>query len=537
MPKIPADNAVNIALCVYNIGKPGRREKLVIRVRRGGNESSKKAKETLDYRDSTQAGRFFGLEETEIKNIPKKELVVVVGERVLGDITIDPKKNAGTNEDMSNAFKNALPSADPDNVQVLVRRIDDKLGNLFILSDKQNGLCSLRQFPASSDREIFYYPEWAKVGRNFAKTPRERKSKWSNSITEFCTTWLHENSNTIPDHFNKSNKEQPSSCTQTEFELIVSSLKKSVACYKDTGNREHLSHMLLEVQKGLAHQPPEESDKDDLKIVNNLITGPEMITFEEAEDAAEAFQRLWSVILPGDLKTVVTPEALFNLCTGLRGGILDTKPILKENRYQQFVSTFCILFERSHVAPYPSSQRDADIIAAYCSARMSAVSDIGLKMTPVKVESPEGVALTEMQQRVKEYEVYIELLDTRIDSLSHNYPSQPNNLFNKGLPQLFQDFSNTFDIDMAREYMSHITHALVMDEKATLSSLREMFVHARGISSARMLAYTKDVHRSDEPDLSSDEKGSENNDGKMDFQESELDFQDESELDSEQDGK
>ncbi|CAG9998148.1 unnamed protein product [Clonostachys byssicola] len=285
-----------------------------------GNESSKKAKETLDYRDSTQAGRFFGPEETEIYNIPKKELVVVVGERVLSEVTIDPKKNAGTNEDISIAFKNALPSAPPDDVQILVRRIDDKMNNLFILSDKRNGLCSLRQFPASSAEEIFFYPKWAKVGRNFAKNSKDRKPEWMKSITEFCTTWLHENSNTIPDHYQNSSREQSSPCTQTEFEFVVSNLKKSVVCYRDTGNREHLSHMLLQVQKGVVHQPPDESAEYALKIVNNLITGPDMITIEEAEEATEAFQRLWSVILPEDLKPVVTPEALYNLGTGLRGG-------------------------------------------------------------------------------------------------------------------------------------------------------------------------------------------------------------------------
>lgn len=98
----------------------------------------------------------------------------------------------------------------PDNVQILVCRLDDKLGNLFILSDKKNGLYSLHQFPASSDKEIFYYPERAKVGRNSPKAPKERKSKWMSVISEFRTTWLHENSSTIPDHFHESNREQPS---------------------------------------------------------------------------------------------------------------------------------------------------------------------------------------------------------------------------------------------------------------------------------------------------------------------------------------
>ncbi|KAK7218877.1 hypothetical protein V2G26_006880 [Clonostachys chloroleuca] len=90
------------------------------------------------------------------------------------------------------------------------------------------------------------------------------------------------------------------------------------------------------------------------------------------------------------------------------------------------MSTFCILFERSHGAPYPSSQRDADIIVAYCSARMSAVSDIDPKMTAVRMVSPNEQAFTEMQQHVKEHEVCIELLAGKIDSLSKHYTNRPN---------------------------------------------------------------------------------------------------------------
>lgn len=90
------------------------------------------------------------------------------------------------------------------------------------------------------------------------------------------------------------------------------------------------------------------------------------------------------------------------------------------------MSTFCILFERSHGAPYPSSQQDADIIVTYCSARMSAVSDIDPKMTAVRMVSPNEQAFTEMQQHVKEHEVCIELLAGKIDSLSKHYTNRPN---------------------------------------------------------------------------------------------------------------
>ncbi|VUC31999.1 unnamed protein product [Clonostachys rosea] len=93
---------------------------------------------------------------------------------------------------MSNAFENALRIAEADDVQIVVRRIDDKLGNLFILSNKS-------------------------FGRNSPKTPKERKLRWTGNFAEFCTEWLSENINTIPDHFNESSKEQPSPCTRTEI--------------------------------------------------------------------------------------------------------------------------------------------------------------------------------------------------------------------------------------------------------------------------------------------------------------------------------
>ncbi|VUC31998.1 unnamed protein product [Clonostachys rosea] len=191
-----------------------------------------------------------------------------------------------------------------------------------------------------------------------------------------------------------------------------------MACYKASRNREPLSHMLFEVEKAVAHQPPEESHAHDAKIIDHLITGRDKLTIEEAQEAAEAFEfGHW-----------------------LRAWILEEKDALRQNKYQQFVSAFCVLFKRSHGASYSASQRRADIIAACDSARMSAVNDINLKMAPVRTESPEEVALTEMQQRVKEHEVYIELLTQRIDSLSHDQPSQPNNLSNKGLPELLQEF-------------------------------------------------------------------------------------------------
>jgi hypothetical protein len=57
---------------------------------------------------------------------------------------------------------------------------------------------------------------------------------------------------------------------------------------------------------------------------------------------------------------------------------------------------------------------------------MSAVSDIDLKMTLMRMVSPEEVAFTEMQQRVKEHEVCTELLAGKIDSFSNDYTYRPN---------------------------------------------------------------------------------------------------------------
>jgi hypothetical protein len=51
---------------------PGRKEKVIIRVKRGGNESSKKAKQTIGYHDSTQAGRFFDSEKPKYTIFPRK---------------------------------------------------------------------------------------------------------------------------------------------------------------------------------------------------------------------------------------------------------------------------------------------------------------------------------------------------------------------------------------------------------------------------------------------------------------------------------
>ncbi|CAH0037897.1 unnamed protein product [Clonostachys solani] len=496
---LPVDKAINTDLYVYDTGKPNRREKRVIRVRRDSNIDVQKWEGSYDsseeeYYDNSRAGQSFGTRETEVYGVPMDHLVVIVGELLPFRVKLYNSAQAEFPRHLPQAIKNAIPAKDPRRIRIVVCLLKDPLGRSYVLADKKDGLCSLRSLPCGYDRETFYYREWAKIDSDTPTFAKGRKPAWKNEVNEFCLTYVRENSADIPADFHYSTTGGQFTQKQNRFECVVSNLKKSLACYKHSENPEYLNHMILQLDQALGCPPGNDSQNHDMKLIVNLISADETLSYEEANEAAAAYKNIWSAATPHDLPQAVTGAALFQLGTGLRTKVLGEYPSLQENRYQQFISTFCTLYEKfqDNSCPYSESQRDIDIIIAYRSARRSAVSDIDLLMVPVKTGSPEAVVLVEIQQHIKELRCFIKLMSERIECISTAYPSRPTIPSEYGLPEHIRHLMNAIDVNEASEHVSHIIHYFTMQEKASLSSLIDMIAEVEANSIERMQTFAHD---------------------------------------------
>ncbi|CAI6093551.1 unnamed protein product [Clonostachys chloroleuca] len=496
---LPVDKAINADLYVYDTRKRNRLEKRVIRVRLDSNIDVQKWEGSYDssdeeYHDNSRAGRSFGARETELYGVPMDHLVVVVGELLPFRVKLDQIAQAKWPCELPEAIKNAIPAKHHTRIRIVVCLLKDSLRRWYVLADKKDGLCSLRSLPRGYDREIFYYREWAKVDSDthfFAKNP---KKKWKSEIDEFCLTYIRENNADIPVHFHLSTTGGQFAQRQNRFECVVSNLNKSLACYKHSENPEYLNHMLLQLNQAMGCQTGDISQNHDMKLIVNLISGDEELSHEEADKAAAAYKSIWSAATPHDLPQAVTGGALYQLGTGLRTKVLREYPSLQENRYQQFISTFCTLYEKfqGNSYPYSESQRDIDIVTAYRSARRSAVSDVDLLMVPVKTGCPEAVVLVEIQQHIKELRFFIKLMSERIECISSAYPSRPTMPSEYGLPEHIRRLMNAIDVNEASEHVSHIIHYFTMQEKASLSSLMDMIAEVEASSIERMQTFARD---------------------------------------------
>ncbi|CAG9991671.1 unnamed protein product, partial [Clonostachys byssicola] len=500
-PILPVELAINTELYVYDTGRPDRLEKRVIRVQRESNGKIEKwpdpgSGDEDDY-DPSEAGQSFGRRETEVFGVPMDQLVVVVGELLPFGLKLDYSARTSWPTDLSQVIENAIMVIDPDDIRIVVCLLKDPLRRLYVLANKKDGLCSLRSLPSWHEEKTFYYREWAKINYRTLYTEVQKKA-WKNEINEFCLTFVRQNNAHIPALHLSAVGEQFTQ-KQSRFECVVSNLKKSLACYKHSENPEHLNHMLLQLDQALGCQSDGTSQKKGMKLIVNLISGDEELTREEADKAAAAYKSIWSAATPHDLPQAVTGAALYQLGTGLRTKVLGEYPTLQRNRYQQFISSFCTQYERfkEHSSVYSKSQRKGDIITAYLTARRSAASDIDLLMVPIKTGSPGAVALTEIQQHIKELRLFIQLMTERIECISSAYPSRPTMPSGYGLPEHIQRLMNATDVNEASEHVSHIIHYFTMQEKASLSSLIAMIAEVEASSIKRMQALAHDFQVED----------------------------------------
>ncbi|VUC24432.1 unnamed protein product [Clonostachys rosea] len=492
---LPIDKAISTDLFIYNTGKPDRKVKLVIRIRPEKDIKKNQWRGDEDN-DNTGAGRSFSLREIEVYGVPIEHLVVVVGELLPRNVALDHKAQVWMLNNLSRAIENAVPTKHPADVRIVVCLLNDPSKQLYVLADKKEGLCALRYLRSEYDRETFYYGEWTKTSDDCPPYAKRRKTAWKKGVNEFCSAYIQEHNADIPLHFNQSTMKRQFVPKLNRFECVVSDLKKSLACYKHSENPEYLNHMISQLDKAIGCQPGDRSKENDMKLIVNLISGDEELNAEEANKAAVAYklQHIWSGATPRDLPRAVTGGALYQLGTGLRTKIIEGYPSLQENRYQQFISIFCTLFEKSqeNSSSYSDSQRDIDILAAYRSARRSAVDDIDLRMVPVKTGSPESVVLVEMQQHIKELRFFIEVMSERIECISSAYPSRPTITSERGLPEHIRRLMNTIDVNEASEHVSHIIHYFTMQEKAGLSSLIDMIAEVEASSIERMETFAAD---------------------------------------------
>ncbi|KAJ3519852.1 hypothetical protein NM208_g13959 [Fusarium decemcellulare] len=156
----------------YNHGKQSRVKRRIIRIRKDiERRDIKTASTTMDTADTTNAGKEWSEKETNLDvfpRIPSDELALVLGEIIPRD---GKEILETTRPNVPNSINEFQPGVHPvvpqqDGVLVVVRLISHNKCNLFVLRDKQDGLCCAHPLPSIKKAtgmkgRIVFYEEWA----------------------------------------------------------------------------------------------------------------------------------------------------------------------------------------------------------------------------------------------------------------------------------------------------------------------------------------------------------------------------------------
>ena len=286
------DYAFNHKLGAYNVGRPARTKKLVVRV--GQVTSSKMTAGTHDIvkQDTTDAGKCWSPEELHTKEVFSSKLAVVVGEFLPTISPTDPapadstKGNPMFIKDFNPEIHEVVPTMPGARMVVAV---PDKSGSRVSFyvpydKDKETGLCALLQITekTTGDR-LFIYPEFTVDAQN--KQKKGRLSLWKSVISAFHKEYIASHLHELLD-IPTTSKSERKQLQFDEGKQAIAKVCMALAMYKEVGDDRYLKQARSIANSALGR--PEEtmprSDAD--KIIDNLICGHEGFTNDEAFEAA-----------------------------------------------------------------------------------------------------------------------------------------------------------------------------------------------------------------------------------------------------------
>jgi hypothetical protein len=110
---------------------------------------------------------------------------------------------------------------------VIVRKVTDVRSTLFVLRDREHGLCRIEALPGQTDKafnqRVAFYSGWTQGRRGREKNKIKRRKQWKNNIDAWCTEWRKDN-----------NCDQPN-LRMPLFQPKVSSLQKKTSMLQFPG--------------------------------------------------------------------------------------------------------------------------------------------------------------------------------------------------------------------------------------------------------------------------------------------------------------
>ncbi|KPM35557.1 hypothetical protein AK830_g11022 [Neonectria ditissima] len=446
----PIDLALNASLWAYDHGRKDRKEKLVIKTRKGdGSTSSKGAKATLQIEDKTDAGKQWSPEELQVVKVYQSDLVVVVGELLPDDflntrsLKMPPRGTPFDPHNPTIVETNAKSS-------IIVRRLTGRRCNIHLLHDKKDGLCRLSQLPKGAENRIVYYREW--VSKEYDAHHHFRTNKWRSNINAFCAQYLEDRDDDFLDiKRTSSQKERTAGPRPTQLDSTIS---KATAMYQATGSESY-----LKLASSFTKQAAEQSYGEEVSgvkiqhdIIRNTIGGSNTFSLTDAAEAARACQEVFPPGPPGVEPARIEADLLHQLAKGLRNGALG-EIVISENLWQPFITTFCLSRDGK---PMDDDQTKIDIKAAYRAAALG----MGNIMPPsplvaIDFGDPKGALLTLTYRLWEEKKLHIRAVEEWLrveweDGVGGGVEDLRN------LPLVLRQLSSEMDFDAARYAIAEV---------------------------------------------------------------------------------
>lgn len=307
MSSTKRDFAFHPTLWAYDVGRNGRRIRLVIRIRR--TNDSQHSFPILDdtNEDDSSTGITWSPNELNIHDPPADidELAVVVGEllpeKAIGKRVArmpTPKQRADFDEEKHQI----VPTC--QNTQIIVWKFEAQGDNLTLLWGKSGNTRRTRQLPENAYDRMVFYNEWTVA---HSTQQGDCLTQWRDMIYRFARGWIVENramnqqisparikqppkEKTKPKPKPKLNPKSNPTAEDASPDAIEEHLQtlRNIALYKATKNLTYLTRSMEGINVMLGRAPEKLESSDDERLLRNLINGREEIYIEEAQDAARA---------------------------------------------------------------------------------------------------------------------------------------------------------------------------------------------------------------------------------------------------------
>ncbi|RSM09234.1 hypothetical protein CDV31_007806 [Fusarium ambrosium] len=341
------DIALNERLWGYATGHTNREEKKVIRIRIDGRTDSKVSKGNLEVVDRSGAGYGWSDKETNIKDVPIDELVVVVGEGFrtnFQDGIFDFMSDKSVKK--FDASSHPVMATRNEDKFVVVRRLGSKNTSLFRLVEKVDGLCCIIPLESKAKR-IAYYREWTQGVEHTQASERGRL--WNKNLNQFSAAWVGK----IGEDPRASSQKQKLRLTwmprTSEFQTAMSDVAKNARAYQLSGDRVFLENIkdLANKAQGIDCLSRHNETGEAIQQLKTLFTGVDKFDLGDAEEAARALAPLVGKAARQNVQPPrIDAPALLALATQVRDGELDDCGA-RCDQYWNVVVGFCRAYERN----------------------------------------------------------------------------------------------------------------------------------------------------------------------------------------------